>query len=669
MRKKLLFLAFDSRHAVILRKILLLISFACSVCYGLAQNKFIDSVRNELYKAKDDTTKVFCLSFLGYYWRFTNLDSSMWYSNAALSFAQQLKYARGEADALTNLGTAFREKGEFPQALKTQLTALEIARKNGCIREESIALRRIGMIYMDLSDAAGTMEYYGKALYEHKQNGFNKEATYDYLVMATAYVERKIYDSARNFIQKAGEKLALIPDVEPEFYLWRGSTFWLKRNKDSALADWRKGYRLGLNYHYNRTVSRIYLAIGTMFNEINQYDSGIIYGKQALEFAKKASNGRAIYESSQLLFELNDTLKRPAEALAYLKIASAAKDSLFGEGNIKTIQQIIANENAKQIEIQTERATYQSRLRQTVLAFGMGAILVIAIILYLNNRKKQKTNITLAKQKAEIQETLAQLKSTQAQLVHSEKMASLGELTAGVAHEIQNPLNFVNNFSELNEELIDEMDKALGESDIETARNISNFIRQNLEKTVQHGKRADAIVKGMLQHSRTGIGQREATDINALANEFLWLSYKGLKAKDQDFTASIRTEFDNQIGMVNIVPQDISRVLVNLYSNAFYALREKTKQSLNGYEPTVIVTTRKAKGILEITVKDNGNGIPENIRQKIFQPFFTTKPTGQGTGLGLSLSYDIIKAHGGEIRVKSEIDEGSEFTIILPMNS
>jgi signal transduction histidine kinase len=281
--------------------------------------------------------------------------------------------------------------------------------------------------------------------------------------------------------------------------------------------------------------------------------------------------------------------------------------------------------------------------------------------------QKEKLEQEVEERTSELSKSLKDLKATQTQLIQSEKMASLGELTAGIAHEIQNPLNFVNNFSELNEELIDEMNKALEEKDLEAARNISNNVKQNLEKTVQHGKRADAIVKGMLQHSRSGAGQKEDTPINSLANEFLWLTYKGIRAKDALFSANIQTEFDDSIGTVNIIPQDIGRVLVNLYNNAFYVVREKEQQSLNGYEPSVTVTTKKGNGMFEISVKDNGTGIPENIRQKIFQPFFTTKPTGQGTGLGLSLSYDIIKAHGGEIKVQSEVGKGSDFIICLPL--
>ncbi len=291
----------------------------------------------------------------------------------------------------------------------------------------------------------------------------------------------------------------------------------------------------------------------------------------------------------------------------------------------------------------------------------------------------QQRTAELSQQKDALQNTLAVLKSAQTQLIQSEKMASLGELTAGIAHEIQNPLNFVNNFSEVNTELIDELQAELKAGNTKDAFSILNDIKENELKINHHGKRADAIVKGMLQHSRSSTSQKEPTDINALADEYLRLTYHGLRAKDKTFNATIQTDFDKSlsadeagIGTINIVPQDIGRVLLNLYTNAFYAVTEKKKQKPEarlpdgqGYEPKVLVSTKRINEKVEIRVRDNGNGIPQKVVDKIFQPFFTTKPTGQGTGLGLSLSYDIIKAHGGEIRVESREGEGSEFVVQL----
>ncbi|HVE60545.1 MAG TPA: ATP-binding protein, partial [Chitinophagaceae bacterium] len=292
--------------------------------------------------------------------------------------------------------------------------------------------------------------------------------------------------------------------------------------------------------------------------------------------------------------------------------------------------------------------------------------------------KKSKDDLTdyaqtlekkVSKRTAQLQQSLNELRSTQAQLIQSEKMASLGELTAGIAHEIQNPLNFVNNFSDLNTELIKEMKLELEVGNKEESIAISNIVANNEQKINHHGKRAEAIVKGMLQHSKTS-GKKELTDINALAHNYLRLTYHDLRAKDQSFNATMQTDFDQNIEKINIIPQDIGKVLLNLFTNAFYSVTEKKKQQGDAFEPNVSISTKKLDDKIEIRVIDNGNGIPENVLDKIFQPFFTTKPAGQGTGLGLSLSYDIItKGHGGHIKVKTKEGEFTEFIIQLPGNS
>jgi signal transduction histidine kinase len=273
----------------------------------------------------------------------------------------------------------------------------------------------------------------------------------------------------------------------------------------------------------------------------------------------------------------------------------------------------------------------------------------------------------LTRQKNELQETLVLLQTTQQQLIQSEKLASLGELTAGIAHEIQNPLNFVNNFSEVSTELIDEMEQELANGNNDEAIEIAKDLKQNLEKIIHHGKRADGIVKGMLQHSRASNGIKEPTNINILADEYFRLAYHGLRAKDKSFNADLVTHFDEKIPMVNMVPQDIGRVLLNLFTNAFYAVQQKEKLGIEGYRPEVSVTTAIEKENVLIKVRDNGTGIPDEIKDKIMQPFFTTKPTGEGTGLGLSLTYDMVaKGHGGSIAVDTKQGEFTEFTISLP---
>jgi len=306
-----------------------------------------------------------------------------------------------------------------------------------------------------------------------------------------------------------------------------------------------------------------------------------------------------------------------------------------------------------------------------------------AYIRFMDIRKAEEQAAVIKREKERLEKTLSDLQATQKQLIQSEKMASLGELTAGIAHEIQNPLNFVNNFSEVSGELIDEMKAELAKDNGDVQAIIED-LRQNLEKINHHGKRADGIVKGMLMHSRAGTGKKELTDINMLCDEYLRLSYHGFRAKDKSFNAKYETRFDAGIEKINVVPQEIGRVILNLINNAFYACAERSRSAEaerrilseaegsgstvnEKYEPAVIVSTMKMEDKVEVKVEDNGNGIPDSIKEKIFQPFFTTKPTGQGTGLGLSLSYDIIKAHGGDIRLETKPGEGSVFTMIIPL--
>ena len=334
-------------------------------------------------------------------------------------------------------------------------------------------------------------------------------------------------------------------------------------------------------------------------------------------------------------------------------------------------------ENERAVQLLESENKYNQK-RQYYLLGILGLLSLLAFGLLTRNRYKQKVNKELLRKNKEIESALSKLQSTQAQLIQSEKMASLGELTAGIAHEIQNPLNFVNNFSEVNTELIDEMQHELKTGNTAEAITISKHIKENEEKITHHGKRADAIVKGMLQHSRSSAGVKEPTDINALADEYLRLAYHGLRAKDKTFNATMKTDFDETIGLINVIPQDIGRVILNLITNAFYAVcKPLPPNPLKGdlpYMPTVIVSTKLLKSPLgdlgakrvEISVTDNGPGIPKSALDKIFQPFFTTKPTGQGTGLGLSLSYDIVKAHGGELKVETKEGEGTTFTIQLP---
>ncbi|HEX4852119.1 MAG TPA: ATP-binding protein, partial [Puia sp.] len=406
-------------------------------------------------------------------------------------------------------------------------------------------------------------------------------------------------------------------------------------------------------------LAHIFNNMADLYKKQKQVDSSIHYAKLGLKEAGLIDFKQQTLVAYNLLAELYETTD-PKEAVRYYKMAADAKDSLYGTGNIQAIETIANQEEEHKKEIEAANIANQNKLKQYALLAGLGIFLIAALILFRNNKQKQQANKVL-------ESTLSNLKSTQAQLIQSEKMASLGELTAGIAHEIQNPLNFVNNFSELNIEMLLEMKQEIDKGNYPEVKSIADNLTENEHKISHHGKRADSIVKGMLQHSKTSTGQKELTNINALADEYLRLSYHGLRAKDKDFNADMKTDFDKTVGNINIVPQDIGRVLLNLYNNAFYSVNEKRKAHMDGYKPTVSVITKKIDERVELRVKDNGTGIPQREVDKIFQPFFTTKPTGQGTGLGLSLSYDIIRAHGGEIKVETKEGESAEFIISLPV--
>jgi len=369
-----------------------------------------------------------------------------------------------------------------------------------------------------------------------------------------------------------------------------------------------------------------------------------------------------------------------AEAYKYYLQYSTYKDSLTQAATSRRLaalaykQSLLKKEGQIALLTKDRQLREQGSKRQLQLMLGLFGFIVllvtILVILGRNNQVKKKVNLKLNEQKEELQHALSELKTTQEQLIQSEKMASLGELTAGIAHEIQNPLNFVNNFSEVSTELVRELkeDYQKADSHNEVDLELINDIEGNLQKITEHGRRASSIIKGMLEHSRSSSGQKVQTDLNALVEEYLKLSYHGLRAKDNTFQSKMATELQSNLGEVAIVPQEVGRVLLNIFNNGFYAINQRKKAGEINYEPLLTVKTIKENGQAKIVIRDNGKGIPESVKQKIFQPFFTTKPTGEGTGLGLSLSYDVItKGHSGTIKVDSAENQFTEFTITLPV--
>jgi two-component system, NtrC family, sensor kinase len=627
---------------------------------GFTQSQqLIDNLHHQLATAKDDRSRIDAQIILCSNYRLGNTDSSVYYGQVALSSAQKINYPEGEILALSFMSITLGQIGNLSKALEMAFKALQIAKSNNLETLTSPTLNSIGEIYIVLKDYPKALDYLQKQknLYDTRKmdEGFGY-ALYD---IGNVYEETDQLDSARYYELQALEFFRKNNREEPLVSKTLGNIEMKSGNRARALSYYQQSLQIAIQNNEHRASASAYNKIASFYKVVNQPDSGIYYARKGLEEAELISHKKTILEAATLLSAFYEQ-KDAKESLKYLKIANTYKDSLFSTGNIQIIQALVDKEEEHQNEIEAAKTKYQGQLKQYAFIAGLGILLLIASILYRNNRQKQKANKIL-----EI--TLSNLRATQGQLIQSEKMASLGELTAGIAHEIQNPLNFVNNFSDVNRELADELEQEIDKGNYTDAKTLARDIKDNEEKINHHGKRADAIVKGMLQHSRSSSGQKEPTDINALADEYLRLAYHGLRAKDKSFNADIKTDFDESIGKINIVPQEMGRVILNTINNAFYAVDEKKKIIGNGYEPTVSVTTKKNNGKIEISVKDNGNGITQKALDKIFQPFFTTKPTGQGTGLGLSLSYDIVKAHGGELKVETKEDIGSEFIISLPL--
>ncbi|MFT7282333.1 MAG: two-component system NtrC family sensor kinase, partial [Cyclobacteriaceae bacterium] len=443
----------------------------------------------------------------------------------------------------------------------------------------------------------------------------------------------------------------------------KGYAYAQLNNPKKSDENFKKALLLSNSVESSSTSLLFYNSYIPFLFDNDRIEEARFLAKNLFKLGIKNKNNNIKLVAAGFLRQVFDAMHQIDSAYYYSQQEAVINAEIFSQNNVNRIQALAFNDQLRKIEEKSKEDSYQNRLRINAFLGSTFTLIVIAFFLFRNNRHKSKS-------KLKIEKAYDQLKSTQAQLIHSEKLASLGELTAGIAHEIQNPLNFVNNFSDLNKELLDELKDAVAKNDQEEVDALIKDLGDNESKINRHGRRAEAIVKSMLQHSRTGSGEKELTDINLLADEYLRLSYHGLRAKIAGFNADFKTDLDPDLPKINVVPQDIGRVLLNLINNAFQAVHEKSMKAESRYKPTVTLTTElTANGQLQIAIIDNGPGIPDSIKDKIFQPFFTTKPTGEGTGLGLSMSYDIVtKGHGGDLKVNTLKEEGSEFIIYLPTN-
>jgi signal transduction histidine kinase/tetratricopeptide (TPR) repeat protein len=694
---------------------------------GICVAQSIDSLMVTIRKMKEkpgfeqDTSYLNTANELGYYLAETNPDSAILFLDKQLVLCRNASFRKGEAEVLKIYGNAFQAKGDFKGSLGYYNRALSIAKNAKAGKMIPGILNNIGLVYFNLGNYSQALSTYFEAVKgaEKENNNFVKAAVlnniaYVYLELENMDEAEKNYlkvleiDSASGDLRRMVQSLNNIGDVRL-----------IQKRPAEALVTMQRAYGMAIGIASpdliemsSRTLAAIYVSLDStdkaerLFRESislskqNNYGvplvksmiglSKIMYQKgtlkEALGFAMKAKELSEEMGQTILMRNANDVLSKIYEAegntaasLESYKLFKQYNDSINDLRSRRVAATLEAEYEFSKKALQFEK---ESLRQQWIIISALAGLLSIVVILVIiaRNRNKlnqayhklQENNIVIENKNRRLEETLYQLTEAQAQLIQSEKMASLGELTAGIAHEIQNPLNFVNNFAEVSNELIEEMKVEFKKGELDEGFAIADDIKQNLEKINHHGKRADAIVKGMLQHSRTSSGQKEPTDLNALCDEYLRLSWHGLKAKDPSFNASFHFEPDESLPKLNVVPQDIGRVLLNLINNAFQACAERSRIAVNGYreKPMVKVSTHKRNNFIEIMVADNGPGIPEAIRDKIFQPFFTTKPTGEGTGLGLSLSYDIIsKGHNGSLEMQTSEGVGSIFRILLPFSS
>jgi signal transduction histidine kinase len=582
-----------------------------------------------------------------------NSAAALEYIYKALEQSRQILFEENETTNLYQIGVTYRQLANYDKALEYLYDSLSLARKTKSVLMEGYNLNVIGSIYFETGDYNEALSYFKQALAIREQcsDKWGQAGSLDNI--GFTYFKLENYTEASEYCKRS---LAITKQTgdkkgEANSLLHLAEIYAKKKDVSEAVRFSNESLQIRKAGGDRRGEAEILLFLTELYREqVTGAEQNKIpeWLTEALNISREIKAFDLISKAEFFLYEYYKNEKDFSEAIKHLELHIQFEKDLHKNSINQKILNLEISHKAEEAKKEAEAIKQQ-------------------------NEELTKLNKEIEKQKQQLEDALINLKNTQAQLIYSEKMASLGELTAGIAHEIQNPLNFVNNFSEVNKEMLEELkaERLKPNADKTLEDEIINDIILNEEKINHHGKRADTIVKSMLLHSRKSAGVKEPTDINALCDEYLRLSYHGMRAKDKSFNADFKTDFDSSIGKINIVPQDMGRVLLNLFNNAFYAVNEKQKTADENYKPLVTVRTLKnpppgSRGA-EIIVSDNGNGIPQNIIDKIFQPFFTTKPTGQGTGLGLSLAYDIIKAHGGEIKVETEENVGTTFKIYLPV--
>jgi len=644
-----------------------------------AQKIFVDSLTRAYRQNHQDTTLVQLYAEKAEKVYITaDPDSGMTCVVKGLELSRRIHYKHGELRLMTLKAIYLNRRGGLVESIKITFDVIPQATKTNDNRVLAQAYNNLGLCYQVLKNYHKSIDYYLLFIRVAERYHYTAYQVTAYNNIARVYFDINKIDSASYYNNKAYATAIQTNNVRNIAYLIRnfGTIAEFRGDDKKAIDYFRKSIivlKVKTNHYLlsedNRRLAEAYL-------HLERTDSALFFARGAYDEGKLDKDPELIMKAADMLASIYSATGDYKNAYSYQQEKIVNGDSLFSREKSLEVQNLTFNEDQRRQKETELRNAEEARIRFYLLLGILGVFVLIAAILLFANSQRKKANRILQQRNEQIEtqhkaleKSLSDLKTTQTQLIQSEKMASLGDLTAGIAHEIQNPLNFVNNFSEVSAELTQELKAELKKGNTKDAITIADDLEQNLEKITHHGRRADAIVKGMLQHSQSGSGSKEPTSINALADECMRLSYHGLRAKDKAFNAELITHLDKSLPKVNIIPQDMVRVMLNLFNNAFYAVNQKSKTAGADYTPEVSVTTSAENGQVVIKVKDNGVGIPDAIKDKIMQPFFTTKPTGEGTGLGLSLTYDmVVKGHGGTIEVNTKEGESTEFIVSLPLN-
>ncbi|MBD2714175.1 tetratricopeptide repeat protein [Microvirga sp. STR05] len=715
------------------RAILLLLALGM-LCSGLghAQNRAVDSLRHLLRtQARADTTRVRRLHALvlqlastdapqsirlsrqalglsqrsadtagigrSLLWlsilhrRLADYDSARVYTRQAQELFERSHDHRREARACLELSLIDLQQSNLTPALDWALRGLPLAERSDDLATQTQLRATLGSIYWKIGDYEGAKLVLTKALEDGRKLDDQQVVAAVLNSLGSTYQQQQNWPQALHYFRRAVSVSRRMSDTQNQLVneIGMAEVYSQQGNAARALRHGQRARKLVRATSDGFNLPAVEILLARAYLLLHQPDSAIALARHGMQLSQKNRSNGNLNDATEILAQAYADVGNYQEAYRYQRLFAAYQDTLAGEATQRKTSalrygyELDKKQNQIELLTKTRQLQEQKSARQRQQLYGLwaglaGAVLMAALLwrnVYIKqraNRHLNEKNAQIASQRDDLTRALTELKAAQNQLIQREKMASLGELTAGIAHEIQNPLNFVNNFSEVSTELVEEfMDgpwQQLPEAEKAYATELLESLTQNLQKITQHGQRADNIVKGMLQHSHASAGHRELTDLNTLVAEHLSLAYQSFRAKNKSFGATLVSDLDALMPKLNVVPQDIGRVMLNLCTNAFYALQERQALGQPGYMPELIIHTKLLSSQVQIRVQDNGTGMSEEIQQKIFQPFFTTKPPGEGTGLGLSLSYDIIvKGHDGTFTVTSQEGQGTEVTICLPL--